>query len=411
MIDFEKLELKNGLKVIFCQDLNTPMVAVNLMYNVGARDESPEMTGLAHLFEHLMFSGSKNVDDFDKISQNAGGENNAFTSNDVTNYYTLVPKENLEVALWLDRDRMRDLNLNQKSLDTQKKVVIEEFKQRYFNQPYGETWLHLRPLCYKTHPYSWPTIGKSIEQIENVTIEDALNFYKKYYAPNNAILVISGNFDQTTCKQLVEKYFGTLPFQHIPDRNYPVEAPQTEKRSLEIKRDVPFNAINLAFHMEGKGSKGFYIAEVLSDILSGGSSSRLYQHLVKEKQFFTEISAYTTGEIDPGLFIISGKLSPEVSYEIAEQSIWDEIEKIKTEGLLEMELQKVKNKNLTADVYGELNILNKAMKLAYFEMIGKLSEVNKSMEIINSIKDIDIVQYLKTNVVSEKCSLLKYSKN
>lgn len=411
MIDFKTLDLNNGLKVILCQDHYTPMVAINLMYNVGARDENPEMTGLAHLFEHLMFSGSKNAPDYDKIVQNAGGENNAFTNNDVTNYYTLVPKENLEVALWIEADRMRDLNLNQKSLDVQKKVVIEEFKQRYFNQPYGELWLHLRPLCYQKHPYAWPTIGKSIEQIENVTLEDARAFYHKNYAPENCTLVVSGNFNEGNCIELINKYFAPIEGGEKIQRKYIQEDLQLEARKTEIKRDVPLNCLTLAFLAPGKSDSQYVVAELLTDILAGNNSSRLYQKLVKDQMIFTEISSYMSGECDPGLFIITGKLHPDSSYEKAEQKLWEEIEYLQQKGLKEKELLKVKNKYLTAEVYGELNILNRAMKLAFFQAMNELEKVNDTMKIVQAVSDSDVIAFAQEKLKKEKSNILYYSKN
>ena len=276
MIQFEKWELNNGLKVILSQDFNTPLVTLNTMYDVGSKDENPELTGLAHLFEHLMFSGSKNASNFDEILQNAGGENNAFTSNDVTNYYITLPKENIETGLWLESDRMQDLVLNQEKLDVQKKVVIEEFKQRYFNQPYGDVWLKLRPLCYKNHSYQWPTIGKSIEQIEKVTLNDATNFYKRFYAPNNATIAIAGNISKKECEKLVSKYFENKTRAEINRNNIIRETPQTAKRTSEIIADVAFDALYMAFHVEEKESIAYCTADLLTDILSGGSSSRFY---------------------------------------------------------------------------------------------------------------------------------------
>ncbi len=410
MINYKHWKLDNGLKVILNQDSNTPLVTVNLMYNVGAKDENSSMTGLAHLFEHLMFSGSKNAKDFDAILQKAGGENNAFTSNDITNYYITIPKENVETAFWLESDRMQDLKLDQNSLDVQKKVVIEEFKQRYFNQPYGDVWLTLRPLCYKSHSYQWPTIGKSIAQIEKVTLDDALSFYKRFYAPNNATLSISGNLSEQECTDLVNKYFATKKNSKIDRNIIQQDKPQTEKRTASMSADVPFDALYMAFPVEKKESKGYVTADILTDVLSGSSSSRLYQSLVKNKQRFTERSAYLTGEIDPGLLVITGKTTEGISLAEGEQAVWQELDALASNPMTENELLQVTNKKLTAEVYGELQPLNKAIKLAFYSTIGKLSEVNKTMEVYQSITEKEIQAYITSHIVPDKSSVLYYNK-
>jgi zinc protease len=411
MINYEEWQLSNGLKVVLNQDTNTPLVVVNLLYNVGAKNEKPELTGIAHLFEHLMFSGSKNAPDYDKLIQKAGGENNAFTSNDITNYYITLPKENIELALWLESDRMNDLNLDQNSLDVQKKVVIEEFKQRYFNQPYGDVWLHLRPLCYKNHPYQWPTIGKSIEQIESVTIGEANLFYQQFYSPNNCTLSIAGNVTLEECKKLVTKHFSSLPKAVIKSREYKFEALQTKKRFVSIKENVPFDALYMAFPVEGKNDRLFQVADLVTDVLSGGSSSRFYYSLVKEQQLFGEISAYLTGENEPGLLIITGKLSTGTSLKQAEEAVWNEINLLLSNGLHHNELLKVINKKLTAEVYSEMQILSKAMKLAFFHGSGRLSEVNETISILQSVTEQEILDYIKTHLVEHKCNLLWYEKS
>lgn len=411
MIDYQEWQLSNGLKVVLNQDTNTPLVVINLLYNVGAKNENPELTGIAHLFEHLMFSGSKNAPNYDELVQNAGGENNAFTSNDITNYYITLPKENLELALWLESDRMNDLNLDQNSLDVQKKVVIEEFKQRYFNQPYGDVWLHLRPLCYKKHPYQWPTIGKSIEQIESTSLEDANAFYQQFYSPNNCVLSIAGNVSLEECKKLVSKHFESKQKAVIKKRPYEFEIPQTEKRFTSIEANVPFDALYMAFPVEEKNSRLFQMADLLTEVLSGGSSSRFYYSLVKEQQLFGDVSAYLTGENEPGLLLITGKLSPGVSMKQAEDAIWNEIKLLVSKGLFKNELLKVINKKITAEVYSEMQILSKAMKLAFFHGSGKLQEVNNSISILQSITEQEIIEYAKSHLTENKCNLLFYNKD
>jgi zinc protease len=410
MIDYKEWQLSNGLKVVLNEDPNTPLVVVNLLYNVGSKNENPELTGIAHLFEHLMFSGSKNAPDYDELVQKAGGENNAFTSTDITNYYITLPKENIELALWLESDRMNDLNLDQNSLDVQKKVVIEEFNQRYFNQPYGDVWLHLRPLCYQNHPYQWPTIGKSIEQIEKVTIEDANSFYQQFYSPNNCTLTISGNVTFEECKQLVKKHFDARPKATIAPNNFKFEVEQTKKRFTSLEADVPFDALYMAFPIEGKSDRLFQVADLVTDVLSGGSSSRFYYNLVKEQQLFGDVSAYLTGEDDPGLLVITGKLSHGVTLEKAERAIWNEVNILIEKGLNNNELSKIINKKLTAEVYSEMQILNKAMKLAFFHSNDILDRVNETISILKSIAEEEIVSYAKSHLTAEKSNILHYKK-
>jgi len=303
MIKFDKFTLNNGLKVIVHKDKSTPIVAINLLYNVGSRDENPDKTGFAHLFEHLMFGGSKNIPVYDKPLQQVGGENNAFTNSNITNYYITLPKANIETAFWLESDRMLNLNFSEKSLNVQRNVVIEEYKQRYLNQPYGDVWLMLRPLAYKKHPYRWATIGKDVSHIENASLDDVKEFFYKYYAPNNAILTIAGDVETEQIKKLTEKWFGSIEKRNVPVRNLPVEPEQTEKREMSVTKDVPFNAIYKAYHMCSRNDKNYHATDLISDILANGKSSRFYQSLVKEKKIFSNIDAYITGDNDNGLFV------------------------------------------------------------------------------------------------------------
>lgn len=380
MITYDKFQLDNGLRVIVHKDTSTLMAAVNILYDVGARDEDPDRTGFAHLFEHLMFGGSLNIPSYDSPLQMAGGENNAFTSNDITNYYITLPANNLETAFWLESDRMLSLAFSEKSLDVQRHVVIEEYKQRYLNQPYGDVWLLLRPLAYKVHPYRWNTIGKNIEHIEEATIEDVKTFFKKFYCPDNAILVVSGNVALEEVKRLCEKWFSPIPKGNVPPRNLPKEPAQAEKKFLEVERKVPVNAIYKVFHMCSRADQDFYASDLISEILSRGNSSRLYQTLVKEKKIFSEIDAYVSGELDEGLFIFSGKPADGISLAEAEKAIDSEIEKLKKGMVPARELEKVKNKIESTLLFSEMNVLNKAMNLAMFELLGDASLVNKEVE-------------------------------
>jgi predicted Zn-dependent peptidase len=408
MIEFDKFTLNNGLRVIVHRDNSTPMAAVNLLYNIGSKDENPDRTGFAHLFEHLMFGGSINIPNYDEPLQLVGGDNNAWTSNDVTNYYLTVPKDNLETAFWLESDRMLSLAFSEKSLEVQRNVVIEEFKQRYFNQPYGDVWLHLRPLAYKKHPYQWPTIGKSIEQIENVQLSEVKDFFFKHYAPNNAILSVSGNVETENVKKLAEKWFGSIEQREIAQRNLPMEPQQTEFRSLHLERNVPFDAIYMAFHMSKRNDQEFYITDLISDILSNGQSSRIFQTLIKEKNLFSSIDAYLTGDFEPGLFLVTGKLSKDVSFETAEAAIWEELNKISCEKVSEYELQKVKNKIESSLVFSEINYLNKAMNLATHELLGNANDINSEVEKYQSVSTDDILRTSSKLFKRENCSVLYY---
>jgi predicted Zn-dependent peptidase len=384
------------------------MLAVNVLYDVGARDEKPEKTGFAHLFEHLMFGGSKNIPNYDKHVQDAGGENNAFTNNNFTNYYINLPKTNLETALCLESDRMLALDFSEKSLEIQRNVVIEEFKQRYLNQPYGDLWLMLRPLAYKTHPYRWATIGKEISHIENATLADVKEFFYKFYAPNNAILSIVGNIDFNDTKKAVQKWFGGIPKRNIPERKIPKEPAQTSLRKLEVQRDVPFDAIYMAFHMCKRTDEKYYASDLLSDILSNGKSSRLYQKLVKEQKLFSEINAYITGDLDEGLFIITGKLIKGIEIEKGETAIWVELKKLKTESISDYEFTKVKNKVESAIIFSEISILNRAMSLAYFELLGDAAAVNLETEKYSQVSKSDISNIAEEILNEFNCSKIYY---
>lgn len=408
MIKFDKFILPNGLRVIVHRDETTPMAAVNILYNIGSKDENPERTGFAHLFEHLMFGGSVNISNYDEPLQMVGGDNNAWTNNDITNYYLTVPKDNLETAFWLESDRMLSLAFSEKSLEVQKNVVIEEFKQRYFNQPYGDVWLYLRPLAYQKHPYQWPTIGKSIEHIENASLEEVKNFFFHHYAPNNAILVVSGNVETEQVKAMAEKWFGPIDKREIPQRNLPVEPEQKEFRSLHLEKKVPFDAIYMAFHMGKRTDDEFYAVDLVSDILSNGQSSRIFQSLVKELNLFSTIDAYLTGEFEPGLFLISGKLVEGVDMEKAEEAIWKELNKMTSEKVSEYELQKVKNKVESTLVFSEISYLNKAMNLATHELLGNADDINSEVDKYQHVGVDDILACSAKIFRKENCSTLYY---
>jgi predicted Zn-dependent peptidase len=376
MVKFNRFTLDNGLRVIVHEDNTTPMAVLNILYDVGARDEDPDQTGFAHLFEHLMFGGSVNIPSYDEPLQRVGGENNAFTSNDITNYYITLPSANLETAFWLESDRMLSLAFSEKSLEVQRNVVIEEFKQRYLNQPYGDVWLKLRPLVYKKHPYQWATIGKEIKHIEDAKIEDVKAFFKKHYNPQNAIMVVGGNVKTEDIKQLSEKWFGSIPAGEKYHRNLPQEPQQHEERRSTVTAKVPLNDVYIAFQMGARLDKSYYAAELISDILSRGNSSRLYRNLVKEKSLFSEVHAYMSGSLDKGMFVFEGKPLENVSTEAAEAAIWEELERIKTELIPDDELTKVKNKIESTMIFSEMALLDKAMNLASFELLGDADLLN-----------------------------------
>lgn len=412
MIAFKKSTLKNGLKIIVHEDISTPLAAVNLLYNVGSRDETPDQTGFAHLFEHLMFGGSRNIPVFDEPLQKASGENNAFTSTDITNYYETLPAHNLETALWLESDRMNELAFSEHSLDVQRKVVCEEFKEHYINQPYGDVWHKLRELSYSTHPYQWPTIGKKLAHIEEAKLSDVKSFFYKHYRPDNAILVVAGFVKAEEIFTLAEKWFGDIPAGHKPPRNIPQEPPQRGLKSLTIEADVPLDAIYKTWHMPARMDARYYAADLITDVLSGGKSSRLYQSLVKEKKLFSEVNAYQTGSIDPGLIVVEGKLVKGVKMNQAESAIDEEISKMASGLIDETELAKVKNRVEAQIIFSETELLNKAMNLAYYELLGDANLVNDEADHYLNTSAADIQKQAQHIFTTDNCSVLYYhSKN
>lgn len=411
MVSFDRFTLANGLRVIVHQDNATPMAVVNILYDVGARDENPERTGFAHLFEHLMFGGSVNIPNFDGPSQAAGAQNNAFTSNDITNYYITLPAANLETAFWLESDRMLSLAFTEKSLDVQRNVVCEEFKQRYLNQPYGDVWLRLRPLAYQVHPYRWATIGKELAHIEGAKMDDVKDFFATYYTPANAYMVVAGNVETDTVKEMVEKWFGDIPAGRKPVRRLPPEPAQLEARREVVHADVPQNAIYMAFHSPARNDDGYYTTDLITDLLSQGPSSRLYRRLVKEHELFSEINAYQMGSIDPGLVVIEGKPLPNVPVDRAENAIWEQLELLCTEPVEPYELEKVKNKIESTMVFAEMAILEKAMNLAYFELLGDADRFNHETERYLAVTAGDILLQAQKLFTKENSSTLIYLSN
>jgi predicted Zn-dependent peptidase len=408
MVKFDKFTLDNGLTVIVHPDSSTPMVAVNIIYKVGSRDEDPDKTGFAHLFEHLMFGGSVNIPRYDEPLQKAGGENNAFTNNDFTDYYLTVPKNNIETAFWLESDRMLSLAFTKRSLEVQRQVVIEEFKQNYLNQPYGDVYLLLKPLVYHHHPYRWNTIGKDISHIEHATMEDVRSFYQKYYNPNNAIMSVAGDVTTAQVQELAEKWFGDIPAGEIPKHEYPAEPEQKKAREEVVERYVPQNALYMAWVMPPRADDGFYPADLISDILSNGNSSRLHQKLVKGRKLFSELSAFVTGDLDRGLFIVTGKLLNGLDKNTAQNAILEEIDLLKRELVSKHEMEKIKNKVEANLIFARMSVLNKSMHLGYYELLGDAGRWNEEATNYGAVSAEEIMNSARELFKEEKTNTLFY---
>lgn len=408
MIRYDRFVLDNGLRVLVHEDHSTPMAVVNIMYDVGARDENPAQTGFAHLFEHLMFGGSIHIPDYDEPLQRAGGENNAYTTNDLTNYYCQLPAANIETAFWLESDRMLSLAFGQKSLDVQKKVVCEEFKEHYINKPYGDVWHKMRELAYTTHPYRWMTIGKELSHVENAHIDDVKNFFFKHYRPVNAILVVAGHVELEKIKQLAQKWFGDIPMGEKYNRSLPQEPRQTQARVSTVYADVPLDAFIKTWHMDARLDKGYYVMDLATEVLGGGGSSRLYQALVKEKQLFSSIDCYHFGSIDKGLLAVEGKLVKGVAMEAAAKAVGEEIEKIQAVAISDSELQKVKNKTESVIAFEDMGVMSRANSLAMYELLGDAELMNTELARYQEITAADVQQYCKEVFRNDNSNTLFY---
>ena len=408
MIPYTRKTLPNGLTVVVNRDRASKLAAVNILYRVGARNENPARTGFAHLFEHLMFRGTREVPNFDLPVQMASGDNNAFTNNDYTDFYITLPKDNLETALWLESDRMEGLEITPEKLAAEKKVVIEEFRQRYLNQPYGDQTMLLRALAYKVHPYRWAAIGLTTEHIASASPDDVGEFYRTHYHPSNAILSISADMEEERMLELAEKWFGGLPDTPRPAAPIPQEPPQEAPRREEVERDVPATTVTVAYRMGTRTSPDFYTADLVSDLLSGGDSGRLYRHLVKERRLLSSVNAYVTGDLDPGLFVFTGQLLPGVAPEAAEAAFRKEIEALRTDPISQYETEKVKNKFEANTLFGELNVMNKAMNLGFYEMLGDLPLINGEVARYRAVSDEDIRAFCRSTLRPENASTLIY---
>ena len=408
MIKYEKFTLKNGLRCIVHHDTSTPMVAMNVIYDVGARDENPAQTGFAHLFEHLMFGGSINIPDYDDPLQMAGGENNAYTTNDITNYYIQLPAKNIETAFWLESDRMLSLAFSEKSLEVQRKVVCEEFKEHYINKPYGDTWKYLRELCYTQHPYRWMTIGKELAHIENAQLQDVKNFFFKHYRPVNAVLCVAGNITTAEVKAYAEKWFEPIESGEPYVRNIAKEPMQTAPRMQIIEKDVPVSVIFKAYHIANRLDKKYYAADVITEIFSGGQSSRLHQKLVKEQAIFSQIDCYHTGSVENGLLVIEGKILPFVKPEDADKAIQVEIGLLKNNKISELELEKVKNKIESMIAFEDLSLLSRANNLAFYELLGDAEMMNQELGNYQAVSVDDVIACANEVFSEENTNTLYY---
>ncbi len=411
MIHFEKFILPNGLQVLVHEDKSTPMAVVNVLYDVGARDEDPSKTGFAHLFEHLMFGGSKNIPVYDEPLQMAGGENNAYTTNDLTNYYCQLPAENIETAFWLESDRMLSLAFSKKSLEVQRKVVCEEFKEHYINKPYGDVWHKFRELIYTNHPYRWMTIGKELKHVEDATLEDVKGFFFKHYTPSNAILVVAGNIEKDNIKNLAEKWFGDIPAGEKYIRNLPAEPKQTAPRKLEVKASVPLDALFKAWHIYPRTDPRYYTADLITDILSGGGSSRLFQSLVKEKQLFSNIDCYHFGSTDAGIITIEGKLVKGVDMKVADAAVNEELKKLLETGITAAELEKVKNKTESAMAFEDMSLMSRAASIAMYELLGDANLINTELARYQAVTREQILQQAREIFDENNCSTMYYLSN
>ncbi|CAN5531007.1 pitrilysin family protein [soil metagenome] len=411
MIQYEKFTLDNGLRVLVHTDTSTPMAVVNVIYDVGAKDENPEKTGFAHLFEHLMFGGSINIPTYDEPLQVAGGENNAFTTNDLTNYYCQLPAENIETAFWLESDRMLSLAFDAKSLDVQRKVVCEEFKEHYINKPYGDVWHKMRALAYSEHPYRWMTIGKELKHVEDATLQDVKDFFYKHYTPVNAILVVAGNITTETVKALAEKWFGPIPAGKKYLRNLPVEPPQMVPRTAEVKANVPIDALYKCWHICSRLDDRYYVTDLITEILSGGGSSRLFQALVKEKQLFSNIECSHSGSTDAGLLSIEGKLVKGVQMKDAEAALMEEIYTLQQKGITEKELQKVKNKTESSLAFEDMSVMSRATNLAMYELLGDAELINTELNKYQAVTTEQLLNESKAIFNENNCSTLYYYSN
>jgi zinc protease len=408
-IKINKFTLSNGLRVLHVEDKTTSMVAVNTLYDVGAKDEQPNKTGLAHLMEHLMFGGSINVPEFDTVMQNAGGENNAWTSNDETNFYDILPANNIETALYLESDRMKSLSFSPESLNVQRNVVCEEFKQRNLNRPYGDLAELIRGLTFEKHPYQWLTIGRELSQIEKMSLDDVMDFFFSHYAPNNAILSIVGNITLEKTKILTEKWYGDISPRKVPIRHITPEPQQTKSRLLKVTRDVPNNVIYKAWHVPSIKTSDYYVTDVITDILAYGKSSRMPQNLIEKNHKFNQLDAYVGSLTDEGLIYVKGTMEDGVTFEEADLLIQKELDKLKESPIGEREMQKIRN-CYEADKLYPSSIETVASDIAGFEMLRDANDYQTQVERHNAVTPEQVSLMARQLLNENNCSTLYYSK-
>ena len=408
MIHFNSHRLKNGLRLIHHYNATTSMVAVNLLFDVGSSDENPSKTGLAHLMEHLMFSGSKHVAKFDDMLQRAGGDSNAWTSCDVTNYYDVLPVHNLETALWLESERLVNLNLTEENIAIQKSVVTEEFKQRYLNQPYGDV-LHLtHGLAYEVHPYRWPTIGLDVDTIKSFTSDDIINFHNRFYSVNNMVLCISGNVDFDTAVKLVEKWFGDIEPYDIAPRNLPEEPVQQQCRFITHKSEVPNNMLFLTYHMCSRTSADYPVSDIISDILGNGMSSRFYQQLILNTNMFADVDASVMGARDPGLFYIRARLEQGVDFDKARDAINEVLRQLIDGGATQHEIDKCVNKYISNKLFENVGYAEKAVSLCMHELLWGAQGINTENDRYREITPQAVNSVASQLFDSNNCSIIYY---
>lgn len=410
-ISFTEFTLKNGLHVIVHEDHSTPVVAVDVCYHVGSKNEQMEKTGFAHLFEHLMFDGSTNVErgEFDELTTKAGGYNNAYTTEDVTNYFEVFPSHQLELALWLESDRMLQFAIQEISLATQRDVVKEERRYRYENTPYGSVWVKIPENAFKVHPYRWPVIGYE-ESLDRATLQDVKEFYEAYYVPNNAVLVIAGDVEANGVKMLVEKYFGGIPRGKRPTLTVTaVEPPQSREYRETVPDNVELPAVFQAYHIPEEGSSDYYALQLLADILVTGESSRLYKRMIYDEQIASEVSVDIEGREHPGMLVIYSIANTGQKPDTLESVIWQELDKIKKAGVTERELQKVKNKTEAAYVSRLQANSGKADLLAhYYTFFGNAELINAEIERFLKVTPENVQRVARKYLATENCVVFHY---
>ena len=411
MINYKRYQLANGLRVLLQEDPSSPMLTLCMNYEVGSKDELPGRSGFAHLFEHLMFAGSQHAPNFDQLIQLAGGENNAFTNQDMTVFYDILPYQNLDLGLWLEADRMQNLCIEPQPLQKEKRVVVEEFKESCLEEPYGDLWHILGDLAFEEHPYKRPVIGESFEHIEAASLDEVREFYDNYYCPNNAVLSISGNIKAEEVLERVEHWFGHIPRGPVKRPAYAAEPPQLVARKKVHRANVTDAALYIAFPAAARLETAYYLEDLLSDILGLSDSSLLVRQLVKQQKLFSELDVYITGTVEAGLFVIEGKLQDGVGIEEAEQAVWAALEEFKAQPISEEQLQKLQNNTEHNLLFGEIRPFQKALSLGYYELLGQAQLINEEADYYQQITAKQLQLQAQFLFQKEKASVLYYLPN